>query len=57
MECNETTKQGRQAIFGPQIVVRWHDEGDVVEIEPASVSRRFGKIVLPGMKVIGTAGR
>jgi hypothetical protein len=54
-----TTKQtptaGQQAIFGPHIVIRRHDEGDVVEIEPVGVWRRLGKIVLLGMKVTGAA--
>jgi hypothetical protein len=58
MQCNKTTKQiptaGRQANFGPQVVIRRHDEGDVVEIEQALVCRRFGEIVLLVRKVIGT---
>jgi len=37
-----------------RVVVRRHDEGDVIKIEPAFCCR-FGKIVLLGMKVIGAA--
>src|SRR5262245_25561822 len=56
---NYTTKQTptacRQAIFGPPVVVRRHDEGDVIEIEPAGICRRFSKVVVSGGKIKGSA--
>ena len=59
MQGKQTTKQapttGRQAIFDPEVVVRRRDEGDVIEIEPAGVCRRFGKIVFAGGKIKGPA--
>ncbi len=59
VQGNQTTKQtptaGRQAIFSLKVVVRRHDEGDVIEIEPARVCSEFSKIAFFVGKIKGSA--
>jgi hypothetical protein len=59
MQGNKTTKRvtapSRQSFISPHVVVGRHNVGDAARVEPALVYRCFGKIILPGSKIKGSA--